>query len=333
MSKAKTPYFMVPDIAIYIRVQGRPSILMDDACGITYEASNQKIPLYGYRDKQFAAVTSGRELVSGMLMVNKNYKDSIAAVLLYSLGAPEVLEEGLSREEQALLEDTYGANSANHRSGLVFLSALQKVLGRGSSRLIGPLWSVPTLRVVLTSLQQENTLYLSNTQAYLDSEQGGNEYDSSVRIVNYLREDFSNAINEISDRIDILENTDSTPADQDLKDNYNNLASIANDIEYRIEENKTNSNIINNGINEKAVKPPESPVTIEKYKKSLVGSSFFDDMYNNGHKIDIEIEFGADGKHRKVLRDCYFNTEATSVHVGDRENIKEAYSFFAKTIV
>ena len=68
-------YFMTPDALIYISLGGPDIFLLDHVCGVGYQDQANKVPVYSHKDVRFSAAAEGRAIVSGMLLLNKGYKD------------------------------------------------------------------------------------------------------------------------------------------------------------------------------------------------------------------------------------------------------------------
>jgi len=316
-------------------------MLMEDVCGISYEFSNQKIPLYGYRDKQFAAVAESKELVSGLLIVNKNFKDSIAAVLLYILDNSTATEPvSGNRERERAIEDSFNINSKVNDIVDNFLNRINRIIGGGVE-------SVTILRNIKSDMEADIVSFSNDVSAFRTRQYGTDaKTDATVQAISdnittllgpvddpSIGGTLQDVVSYTSARISILEENDRGPGQINLVENKNTLNNYGvAPLQTIKDDQKTRTNEVNDMVKNIAITPPVDGGGIEKYKKSLASGEFFADLYRDGHVIDMMISFGVDDKHNKTLKECYFNTETISVHIGDRENIKEAYAFFAKTI-
>jgi len=117
------------------------SIELDNAYSIDYNNQSDKHPLYGFRDTEFSGIALGRTIVTGMLVLNREFKNELSIAIKGDLGANERPESrpygnyvwltGLSTELQKAKDLLLDLSSTNEeiKNEIVSLSYAAKEFG------------------------------------------------------------------------------------------------------------------------------------------------------------------------------------------------------------
>ena len=322
-----------------------PPVLIEEACGVTYEFTAPKIPLYGYRDKQFSAVAEGKQLVSGLLLMNKGFKDALAAVIRFMISQRDIEanEESSLRSNDLIKVQTIASTNATDANSLMTESrALQRLIDSSDAFATLEAVRLRTYKDVnLTKLDQIgeaiNTVGLGRVPAFPSLE--GTLADP----LNTAAVDLLNIIGDIE--------SDQTDINDDIETNgILNLATLYNikDLSNSIKESAGKIHAIINTVQLEANQLATSirantealsniiEIVVGDLVVPLAGTEIFESLTDTGRSIDLQIHFGQEGInedfHVRILQECWFSTESVQVSIDDRDVIKDAFAFIAKTI-
>lgn len=180
-------YYCGPDCKVYLTT-GNESVHIDNAYAINYNEQSEKHPLYGYRDYEFSQVTQGRTIVSGLLILNREFKNELtAAIKGDSLGSkPKNAERPVGKyidvnmvneqlnSSKNILENLYSRDDDINRSIISLVSAAKQ---------IGVDVSLPTGQVVYRNALRN---LIKEVESAINSEINDGESQTIREITNQL---------------------------------------------------------------------------------------------------------------------------------------------------
>lgn len=329
-------YYTTPDVLVYMYIVGSnfEPVRLDTVSGIMYQAQGDKIPIFSHKSIEFDAIAEGNSIVTGLLIVNKGYKDMIAAVIS-DISNSKILP-GLPKNSEVLEE------SANIDGAISFIKEqlveLQLISnGVRNSAKFGLLGnydlSTSQLDLVVNSL---NDYINENTQIVnkLGLESLIND------LINVIFTSLTPKLSEIETLyMQLVASFGINPMIilqySSMVSEYTSLSNIA------LKEASSRLRDISSLNNESRIDQQLSSLDQESttsQNNKIYGSDMFNLLRKKGYSIQLHIEFGkpddpnSDGDHMVIIDDCYFSSESSNVSTDNRDNIKESYSFIAKSI-
>lgn len=330
-------YYMAPDVTVYLRIEGRSSLLLDQVCGIGYQDQDAKIPVYGYSDVEFAAMAQGRAIVSGLLIVNKGFKNSIGTILAKWLSndeikkgnAEKITPEELSQKQAELTSLADAIKNLTTDLDLIRDLTVRRYKNDGEFTYYDD-WDVDGVVQAMSRIDD-----LLSTKPLLQYQAGAIcHYDQFARDMdpviqdlessNTSKETYRNTTNpppdsaKFNNRLDesallVAENAINKFSDGTAL--FRNSYTVSHDILGRQEPTNSNS---------------ETEIV------SLIGHKLFKALQDSRKSVQLIVKFharsGSNYVHEITLNDCFFSNDSTNVSVDNRDNIKEAYQFIAKNI-
>lgn len=352
-------YYMTPHVVVYLKIvgSGTERILLDTVAGIMYEAQGGKIPVFSHHSIEFDAIAEGKSLVSGLLVVNKGYKDMIAGIITglsqgikgtteASKDANKKANSQEKQDENALVYDFINRILAYPKLYKDFVAsnpitnanrAKEFVQINSYVPLRSALWDVNILNVMIaaltTDIQDGTEVGLSSN--YIDLYKDilteiENNIKPEAQLVNIMHgeyEDDNNTDNK--DKKGRLINERNEQLIKAIEDNSKHIKDEINTIKGRT---LSSTNDIIREISELSTQ-------VSGVIPKIYGSDLFNSLRKQGYTIQLTLQFGTlknggegEGNHEVVINDCYFASESLNISVDNRDNIKESYSFIAKSI-
>ena len=332
-------HYVTPDVVVYLEVLGSgvPRILLDTVCGIMYEAQGGKIPVFSHRSIEFDAIAEGRSMVSGLLIVNKGYKDMIAGVVKFM--------------SENTAENT-ATNTATSRNNLDIARTSQSYTDRVKDH-------IDTLKNIINSntvnnqqivpiINKWNIIALNNL--YVDLNGLYNEVKNNPLGSKHINV-VGTYLNQLNDLIIPTAIEANTNIDAYVANNGNTItaASLANDSNRDL-ITFTNRLITHIEAQIQIINSADLDLTIESQKDiatqsdnlvinipKIYGSDLFNSLRLKGHHIQLILQFGrpddaAGGNHEVVINDVYFASESVNISTDNRDNIKDGYSFIGRSV-
>lgn len=327
-------YYMTPDVQVSIRIPGSKALLLDEVCGIGYQANSSKVPVYSYKDITFSAMAEGRSIISGLLLVNKTFKDSIGSVLA-NLVTSDSDDSETVRDLNKRIKDaeqiTQG-HSDQIREYVRDILDLTRFLPKSNSSITYPNpWDIGDI----TSLAGLLDDYMNNNKAsssFITSLFP--DYGEYKRLLDLAIDELvisnSNKVSFSSTGLPLIPTINSS--DKSTLGSIESLSREFVDVIVALTDEsiqrQTNSEISSSAL---------AFDSAAERTARLIDTKLFNLLQQKNKKIELIVEFGVPDEtttreHKIVIEECYFSGESVNVSVDDRSNIKEAYQFLARSI-
>ncbi len=347
---------MVPEVLVYIIARngqgGQTRVLIDDACGITYQENAGRMPVYGYKDVYFQKAALGKSLATGILMVNKSFKNAIGVITAYFLNQSKIPKQKTQVDDI----DNKKNDLNTIKKDIELLSELLELFRTNSLSIKQ---DAPGTTPEIDYLIGSGSSYLDTTNDIQEFIETNTALLTKYNCLSLAENGLSTLLNTSFFEYDALYtkiiveadytefNGNNTLGQRKLLDTYN-----ANKTKYNVGDQSTEapsgipavisqlSEIVQTAVTSLAQGNRDinslllSGQKLSKYE-SILSESLFKDINNAGLIIDLQVEYGKEGDEgsfTETLEDCWFTSKAMNATVDNRDIMKDMYQFFAKKI-
>lgn len=141
-------------------------VYLDDAFRVDWQCQNPKTPMYSWADTKFRAVTEGREIVTGRLIINYRFPGYLKHAIQGRTGQTPTNEVELKNYITETYEDMSGATTDQRIAAL--MDAQDKTDGYDLNALKEVLTSINSPRPDALTGKSKKSLYQAGQQAPFD---------------------------------------------------------------------------------------------------------------------------------------------------------------------